>query len=93
MSARPAGEAVAAEGGEGDAAPLSGQQGGEPEGGEAAAPGPSPADESSDSDGETEPARSFHRKISTNKDIKCSVSRRDDLPLPSAAVRTVPVSR
>lgn len=31
-------------------------------------------DESSDSDGETEPARIFHRRISTNKDIKTSVS-------------------
>ncbi|KAI8770758.1 diacylglycerol kinase delta isoform X9, partial [Biomphalaria glabrata] len=27
-------------------------------------------EESSDSDGETEPARIFHRRISTNKDIK-----------------------
>ena len=31
--------------------------------------------ESSESDGETEPAKSFHRRISTNKEIKCSVSK------------------
>lgn len=31
--------------------------------------------DSSESDGETEPARSFHRRISTNKEIKCAVSR------------------
>ena len=30
-------------------------------------------DESSESDGETEPAKSFHRRLSTNKEIKCSV--------------------
>ena len=30
--------------------------------------------DSSESDGETEPAKSFHRRISTNKEIKCSVS-------------------
>lgn len=30
--------------------------------------------DSSESDGETEPAESFHRRISTNKEIKCSVS-------------------
>lgn len=29
--------------------------------------------DSSESDGETEPAKSFHRRISTNKEIKCSV--------------------
>ncbi|XP_043215694.1 diacylglycerol kinase eta-like isoform X2 [Amphibalanus amphitrite] len=66
MSVRPAGEGVAEEGGEAE---------GEEPG--AAAAGPSPADESSDSDGETEPARSFHRKISTNKDIKCSVCTKE----------------
>ena len=44
-----------------------------PEGRLAATTAPSPGEDSSDSDGETEPARSFHRKISTNKDIKCSV--------------------
>lgn len=32
-------------------------------------------DDSSESDGETEPARAFHRRISTNKEIKSSVSR------------------
>lgn len=31
-------------------------------------------DESSESDGETEPAKSFHRCFSTNKNIKSSVS-------------------
>ena len=31
-------------------------------------------EESSDSDGETEPAKIFHRRISTNRDIKTSVS-------------------
>ncbi|XP_049822448.1 diacylglycerol kinase eta-like [Aethina tumida] len=38
--------------------------------------GASPAggDDSSESDGETEPARSFHRRLSTNRDIKCSAS-------------------
>lgn len=30
--------------------------------------------DSSESDGETEPAKSFHRRISTNKEIKCAVS-------------------
>ncbi|XP_042219115.1 diacylglycerol kinase eta-like isoform X2 [Homarus americanus] len=30
--------------------------------------------DSSESEGETEPAKSFHRRISTNKEIKCSVS-------------------
>ena len=30
--------------------------------------------ESSESDGETEPAKSFHRRISTNKEIKGTVS-------------------
>lgn len=30
-------------------------------------------DESSESEGETEPAKSFHRRLSTNRDIKCSV--------------------
>lgn len=30
-------------------------------------------DESSESDGETEPAKSFHRRLSTNKNIKSSV--------------------
>lgn len=31
-------------------------------------------EDSSDSDGEFEPAKAFHRKISTNKEIKTSVS-------------------
>jgi hypothetical protein len=31
-------------------------------------------EESSESDGETEPAKSFHRRISTNREIKCAVS-------------------
>ena len=31
-------------------------------------------DESSESDGETEPAKSFHRRFSTNKNIKSSVN-------------------
>ncbi|KAJ9585835.1 hypothetical protein L9F63_020537 [Diploptera punctata] len=31
-------------------------------------------EESSESDGETEPAKSFHRRLSTNREIKCSVS-------------------
>lgn len=30
-------------------------------------------DDSSESDGETEPAKSFHRRLSTNREIKCSV--------------------
>ena len=30
-------------------------------------------EESSESDGETEPAKSFHRRLSTNREIKCSV--------------------
>ncbi|KAL7648929.1 UNVERIFIED_CONTAM: hypothetical protein RMT77_000864 [Armadillidium vulgare] len=33
--------------------------------------------DSSESDGETEPAKSFHRRISTNKEIKCSVSTKE----------------
>ena len=33
------------------------------------------AEYSSESDGETEPAKSFHRRISTNKEIKNLVSR------------------
>lgn len=32
--------------------------------------------DSSESDGENEPAESFHRRITTNKEIKCSVSSR-----------------
>ena len=32
------------------------------------------AEDSSDSDGETEPAKNFFRRISTNKEIKTSVS-------------------
>lgn len=31
------------------------------------------AEESSESDGETEPAKSFRRRLSTNREIKCSV--------------------
>jgi hypothetical protein len=31
-------------------------------------------DDSSESDGETEPAKSFHRRFSTNKNIKSSVN-------------------
>lgn len=31
------------------------------------------AEDSSESDGETEPAKSFHRRLSTNREIKCSV--------------------
>ncbi|XP_037089650.1 diacylglycerol kinase delta-like [Pollicipes pollicipes] len=34
-------------------------------------------EDSSDSDDETEPAKTFHRKISTNKDIKCSVCTKE----------------
>lgn len=30
-------------------------------------------DESSESDGETEPAKSFHRRLSTNREINSSV--------------------
>lgn len=30
-------------------------------------------EESSESEGETEPAKSFHRRLSTNREIKCSV--------------------
>lgn len=30
-------------------------------------------EESSESDGETEPAKSFHRRLSTNREINCSV--------------------
>lgn len=30
-------------------------------------------EESSESEGETEPAKSFHRRLSTNHEIKCSV--------------------
>lgn len=30
-------------------------------------------EESSESEGETEPARSYHRRLSTNREIKCSV--------------------
>ena len=57
-----------------------GEEGAEAEPAAAApAAAPSPGEDSSDSDGETEPARSFHRKISTNKDIKCSVSPSDGL--------------
>ena len=33
-----------------------------------------PGEESSESDGETEPAKSFHRSLSTNREIKCAVS-------------------
>ncbi|XP_045624298.2 diacylglycerol kinase delta isoform X2 [Procambarus clarkii] len=36
--------------------------------------GPYAEGDSSESEGETEPAKSFHRRISTNKEIKCSVS-------------------
>jgi hypothetical protein len=32
-------------------------------------------DDSSESDGETEPAKSFHRRFSTNKNIKSSVNK------------------
>nr|XP_008191096.1 PREDICTED: diacylglycerol kinase eta [Tribolium castaneum] len=35
---------------------------------------PGGGEESSESDGETEPAKSFHRRLSTNRDIKCSAS-------------------
>lgn len=36
--------------------------------------GPSPTgEESSESDGETEPAKSFHRRLSTNREINSSV--------------------
>lgn len=36
--------------------------------------GPSPTgEESSESDGETEPAKSFHRRLSTNREINNSV--------------------
>lgn len=38
------------------------------------APDFSSVEDSSDSDGETEPARIFHRRISTNKEIKTTVS-------------------
>ena len=31
-------------------------------------------DDSSDSEGEAEPAKSFHRRISTNREIKTTVS-------------------
>lgn len=31
-------------------------------------------EDSSESDGETEPAKSFHRRLSTNREIKCAVS-------------------
>ncbi|KAK4010668.1 hypothetical protein OUZ56_019800 [Daphnia magna] len=34
-------------------------------------------DDSSESDGETEPAKSFHRRFSTNKNIKSSVCTRE----------------
>ncbi|CAH0557041.1 unnamed protein product [Brassicogethes aeneus] len=34
-------------------------------------------EESSESDGETEPAKSFHRRLSTNRDIKCSASTKE----------------
>lgn len=35
---------------------------------------PSPVgDDSSESEAETEPAKSFHRRLSTNHEIKCSV--------------------
>lgn len=34
---------------------------------------PGGGEDSSESDGETEPAKSFHRRLSTNRDIKCSV--------------------
>lgn len=34
---------------------------------------PSAGEDSSESDGETEPAKSFHRRFSTNKNIKSSV--------------------
>lgn len=30
-------------------------------------------EDSSESEGETEPAKSFHRRLSTNREIKCSV--------------------
>lgn len=33
----------------------------------------SPGEDSSESDGETEPAKSFHRRLSTNREIKRSV--------------------
>lgn len=40
----------------------------------AEAPGsPRSGDESSESDNETEPAKTFHRKLSTRKDIKSAV--------------------
>jgi len=31
-------------------------------------------EDSSESDGEAEPAKSFHRRLSTNREIKCAVS-------------------
>lgn len=34
---------------------------------------PGGGEESSESEGETEPAKSFHRRISTNREIKCAV--------------------
>ncbi|KAK4880789.1 hypothetical protein RN001_008935 [Aquatica leii] len=34
-------------------------------------------EDSSESDGETEPAKSFHRRLSTNCEIKCSVSLKE----------------
>ncbi|KFB43894.1 hypothetical protein ZHAS_00011744 [Anopheles sinensis] len=42
----------------------------------AAAPGsPRTGDESSESENETEPAKIFHRKLSTKKDVKSAVGR------------------
>ncbi|XP_063914004.1 diacylglycerol kinase eta isoform X3 [Zophobas morio] len=35
---------------------------------------PGGGEDSSESEGETEPAKSFHRRLSTNRDIKCSAS-------------------
>lgn len=46
--------------------------------------------DSSESDGETEPAESFHRRISTNKEIKCSVSIAAAGRLGGGAARVVP---
>lgn len=42
---------------------------------------PGAPEDSSESDGETEPAKSFHRRLSTNRDIKCSVC-----PKPASSV-------
>lgn len=36
-------------------------------------------EDSSESEAETEPAKSFHRRLSTNRDIKCSVGVCDQI--------------